>query len=77
MGNRIIRKNGFIVREQDAVTYMVECGWDREKAEASVARSPEVTGNPLSPGQYANAMNRMNSSIDAMASEPDNGDRFW
>jgi hypothetical protein len=79
LSNRIVRYNGYIVRELDAIALQVEGGTPRDKAEASVARAPTVEGNPLAFGSYKNAVIAANrrANIEAMASEPDNGDRFW
>ena len=79
MTNRIVHYNGFIVREFDAIALQVAGGTPRDKAVASVSRAPTADGFPLAFGSYRNAVIAANrrDNIACMASEPDNGDRFW
>lgn len=60
MNNRIVRHNGFIVREMDVVNHLVGVGHSREIALRIAAKAPEWNGNPLSGNQYTAAVDRMN-----------------
>lgn len=76
---RIVRHNGYIVRDQDVVNHLVARGWDALKASAAAARAPTVVGAPLSYVEYDRKVraDERAASIAVMASEPDNGDRFY